>query len=226
MPRWSRIGFVKADGTLVNINVNTSDNCSDSGAIPGQGTIYSYDFTTPTNVSDFYLYSVYPGGDRACYIDIQASTDNSTWVTINGSLIAQSYANCGLRFTPILTDGYGDPGTQSNGVGSNASYTSGERGGNGGQGITYSISGTAVTYGGGGGGGAGCSNSNSTPYGIGGAGGGGNGQLPTGPRSSSQGVDGLGGGGGAGGDGLGGANNVQFGSHRGGHGVVIIRYLA
>jgi len=83
-------------------------------------------------------------------------------------------------------------------------------GGAGGAGASYSITGSAVLYGGGGGGGG---NSANTP-GAGGTGGGGGGGTNRG--SGAAGTDGLGGGGGGGG-------NFDGAGGRGGSGVVIIR---
>jgi hypothetical protein len=84
-------------------------------------------------------------------------------------------------------------------------------GGNGGDGVTSTISGSSVTYAGGGGG-------SGPSWGYGGTGGGGNGINTNG--NASSGTGGLGGGGG--GHRGGGAGN----SGAGGSGVVIIRYLS
>lgn len=83
-------------------------------------------------------------------------------------------------------------------------------GGNGGDGVTSTISGSSVTYAGGGGG-------SGPSFGYGGTGGGGNGINTNG--NASSGTGGLGGGGG-GQRGNGGGN-----SGAGGSGIVIIRYL-
>ena len=96
-------------------------------------------------------------------------------------------------------------------------YTGAQRtpGGNGGNGLQYSISGSAVYYGGGGGGGA---NNNSSPtvdFGHGGAGGGGDGaNANLGNGTAGQANTGGGGGGG----------DWEASGANGGSGIVIVRY--
>lgn len=84
-------------------------------------------------------------------------------------------------------------------------------GGAGGAGVSSSISGVSITYGGGGGGGGLGSG------GSGGSGGGGNGLAGDPPTSSSVGINGLGGGGGG--------NAGENAGSRGGSGIVIISYV-
>lgn len=90
----------------------------------------------------------------------------------------------------------------------NGGNATSSRGGHGGNGLTYDISGSNVTYGGGGGGGA-------STGGNGGSGGGGKGA--SGSTSATAGTHNLGGGGGGG---SGSSNNGA----RGGSGIVIISY--
>ena len=89
-------------------------------------------------------------------------------------------------------------------------------GGTGGDGTTSVISGASVTYAGGGGGGAGAGVVGLGVGGAGGAGGGGNGE-DDGGGSGTNGTDFLGGGGG-------GADDQTATYHRGGSGVVILRF--
>jgi hypothetical protein len=114
--------------------------------------------------------------------------------------------------------GAGNPNSPfQGGGGGGAGGVGGSPNGNGGAGLSYSITGTLVTYAGGGGGGA------DSSAGTGSAGGG-NGGLP-GSRAPTQGTDGLGSGGG------GGASQnptpLTFNSitgARGGHGIVVLKY--
>ena len=116
-------------------------------------------------------------------------------------------------------DGGSHPGNFSNagagGGGASAvgtNVTAYDIGGNGGNGIASSITGTSVTYGGGGGGAA------TTTRGTGGTGGGGNGAQGT-NVAGDAGTANRGGGGGASGGGSG------YNGGAGGSGVVILRYL-
>jgi hypothetical protein len=105
----------------------------------------------------------------------------------------------------VVGDGRGGGGGGATEVGQNAS---GSNAGNGGTGLTSSISGSSLVYAGGGGGGA------VFNRGLGGSGGGGNG----GSRS-------LGGSAGASNTGGGGGGNGESTGSNGGSGIVIIRYL-
>lgn len=100
-------------------------------------------------------------------------------------------------------------------------------GGNGGNGITNSITGTATYYGGGGGGNVAEQIAGSTFQGMGGLGGGGDGADYFGKLSTyqhqSDGVDGLGGGGGGGSSN---STTSYFQIGRGGKGVVIVKIHA
>jgi len=137
--------------------------------------------------------------------------------------------------------GYGGPGTAGQGyAGGNSNYNHVGGGGggagevgtdgpyiantnnnyrSGGNGLESSISGTATSYAGGGGGGT---HNISAPM-TGGSGGGGAGGSVPNSRLAVQGTDGRGGGGG----GNGGCepNHPGFPPARGGHGVVVVRYL-
>jgi hypothetical protein len=92
--------------------------------------------------------------------------------------------------------------------------TSPVKGGDGGDGISNSISGTPTDYAGGGGGGEYYGGT----QGFGGAGGGGDGALNTGPVAAEAGTANTGGGGG------GGTNNSKNGA-KGGSGIIIIKYF-
>ena len=107
------------------------------------------------------------------------------------------------------------------GPGNTSSNTqAGRKGGNG---LSYSISGTATNYGGGGGGAKHSSSGYNSPdaLALGGLGGGGNGGAINPNNRGGGGVDGLGGGAGAG-DYIG---SGSAGGLPGGSGVVIVRYL-
>ncbi len=105
-------------------------------------------------------------------------------------------------------------GAGGGGAGAAGANTTGGVSSAGGNGVTYSISGTSVTYGGGGGGGK--SNAGAMPGGTGGGGAGGT-------SSSMNGVAGTANtGGGGGGGGANGGNSGNGGN--GGSGIVIIKY--
>lgn len=104
--------------------------------------------------------------------------------------------------------GGGGAGTAAENLAGNAW----EKGGDGGDGLEITITGSPEAYSGGGGGGAA---QGTTPVGLGGSGGGGNGANDSTPPTPGE--DGTGGGGGGG-------NNSQIGAE-GGSGVVIIRYV-
>lgn len=103
----------------------------------------------------------------------------------------------------------GGNGTEDNGI-----FQNWTRGGNGGDGLASSISGTSITYAGGGGGGA-ERNGGSESAGSGGSGGGGNGSTGSGNNGGNGTANRGGGGGGAGNDANGGS---------GGSGIVTVRY--
>ena len=132
--------------------------------------------------------------------------------------------------TPAPSIGFGHPGGQrghhgsgggggAGSVGQSAAQGGGpEFGGDGGNGLSYSISGTATLYGGGGGGGAG---NYSQPRGDGGPGGGGQGGSQPQGRNATDGQANTGGGGG----GAGGSHNISPATGgAGGSGIVIVSY--
>jgi len=121
----------------------------------------------------------------------------------------------GPVFATIENDGPGQGGGGAGGIGKSGSglVDTNCKGGDGGVGLTCSISGTLTTYAGGGGGGG------STGVGVGGVGGGGNGGLVS--QNSTTGMPNTGGGGGGGG--AMGTGTARFGA-AGGSGIVIIRY--
>ena len=112
------------------------------------------------------------------------------------------------------TDNNGGGGGGAGAVGGNAVGTSAP--GNGGVGLSNSITGSAVYYAGGGGGSTETTSSGSS----GGNGGGGNGGIESSTTNATDGTDGKGGGGGGGE-----RNPSSNGSGDGGNGVVIVRYL-
>jgi len=94
-PRAARLGFVTVNA-YSTINTFVADNCADSGSIPGQGTEYTYDFTTPTVVAGAFIYSTYGGGSRQCNVDILWSDDNTNftlWETVN----QRNNTACGIQ---------------------------------------------------------------------------------------------------------------------------------
>lgn len=97
-PRVSRIGLTDKDGVDTNITTFTSDNCGDSGGIPGAGTSYSYDFGTAKVITGSYIYSVYNGGVRAAAHSLWWSDDNSTWYKATPSnIVVSNNSSCGIQ---------------------------------------------------------------------------------------------------------------------------------
>jgi hypothetical protein len=82
-PRVSRIMLVNENATPTTIVTFTSDNISDSGTIPTDGSSYTYDFgsTTPQRIIGAQIYSTYVGGVRAANIKVEYSNDNTTFYT-------------------------------------------------------------------------------------------------------------------------------------------------
>ena len=129
------------------------------------------------------------------------------------------YQNGGNSFSTIAGGGGGAGGV---GGGARNDTTKTSANGNGGDGKSYDITGTSITYGGGGGAGAHKGGLSSISNGLGGSGGGGNGVNDTTTSSSgTQGDDGKGGGGGGSS-----YNSSPTGikGGNGGSGIVIIRY--
>ncbi|PIR05184.1 MAG: hypothetical protein COV57_00370, partial [Candidatus Liptonbacteria bacterium CG11_big_fil_rev_8_21_14_0_20_35_14] len=136
---------------------------------------------------------------------------------IGGSGTSGQGSNGGRGSYTSLSGGYGGGagGGGAGGAGEDSVYVSPGSGGDGGLGLTNSISGSSVTYAGGGGGGAWSSSANN---GVGGSGGGGAGAYSG--VAATAGTPNTGGGGGGAyyqGNGVAGA--------AGGSGIVIIRYL-
>ena len=90
-----------SNGNKYNVNVATSDNCSDSGTVPSTGDSYVHDLGSGNSATwtGIGLYSTYEGGARSAVVYLDRSTDNSTWVTV-GSVTALANSECGeLDFT-------------------------------------------------------------------------------------------------------------------------------
>ena len=94
-PRASRLGFVTLNA-YTTITTFTTDNCSDSGTIPGTGTEYTYDFTTPTVVAGAFIYSTYGGGSRQNNVDLLWSDDNTNW-TLWETVNQRNNTACGIQ---------------------------------------------------------------------------------------------------------------------------------
>lgn len=101
-PRMGRLGLTvnnsstKSNGTDYDIYVAAPDNCADNGAIPGDGTVYSYDFGSAVEVTGSYFYSVYNGGNRASTCHVEWSDNNSSWTTAWSGPISNHGNQCGL----------------------------------------------------------------------------------------------------------------------------------
>jgi hypothetical protein len=97
-PRASRIGLMLAGTTTDQDIINfTTDNCSDSGSIPGTGTEYTYDFVTPKTVVGSYFYSVYNGGSRTGAAGIYYSDNGTTWTQWGTNFAVPNNSACGIQ---------------------------------------------------------------------------------------------------------------------------------
>jgi len=76
------------------IFTQTTDNCNDIGTFPGNGTTYSYDFSTPTLIKSAKIYSTFGLGTRAANYAVQYSSDNTNWTTFFGGIMFAS--GCGI----------------------------------------------------------------------------------------------------------------------------------
>jgi len=98
-PRVARY-VLTLDGVDVTISTATSDNCADSGAVDGPGwgaTNITYDAGAGQlkEVTFAKVYSTFNGGLRSANYTVQASNDNSAWITqFSGVMAANS--QCGL----------------------------------------------------------------------------------------------------------------------------------
>ncbi|WP_264521867.1 glycine-rich domain-containing protein [Flavobacterium sp. N1994] len=146
---------------------------------------------------------------------------NTTTSLLSGGTAVSGMGNNGggsqgnnKNFSNICGGGGGGAGA----VGGLGGTSNGVKGGNGGVGVSNSITGVAVFYGGGGGGGV---TFNGSAAGVGGNGGGGAGSK--GDVTATSGTANTGGGGGGFGSTNGGVSNNLSGA--GGSGIVIVRYL-
>jgi hypothetical protein len=96
-PRISRIYILEQSTQLLIYNNSSSDNCSDQGGIPGNGTTYTYDSGSGNtkNITGFGFYSVYAGGNRGSNIQLTGSNNNTTWTDIGSIVDAQTNSSCG-----------------------------------------------------------------------------------------------------------------------------------
>jgi hypothetical protein len=159
------------------------------------------------------------GGGGSGYLGVAAvggsGGGGATWVVVAGTA---GQGNAGGRGTGASSQG-GGGGGGAGGVGGDA-YQPGvspdNYAGDGGVGISNSITGTATYYAGGGGGGRGGVATSPATAGAGGLGGGGNGSNGASPSSVTAGAANTGGGGGGGG-------HPHVTSAGGGTGIVILR---
>lgn len=111
-PRASRIDFFDSTtSSWLNLITYTSDNCSDSGGIPGTAPCYNEssnpitkDFTsTSTAITACRFYNTYNGLVRCATINILYSSDNVTFTALwTGNATTSPSAACGL-YTISLT---------------------------------------------------------------------------------------------------------------------------
>jgi hypothetical protein len=111
-PRVSRIDFFDATtSSYINLITYTTDNCSDTGGIPGNPPCYAEnsgiiakDFgSTSTAITGCRFYNTYNGAVRCATIQIQYSNDNVNFVGLwEGNATTSPSATCGL-YTISLT---------------------------------------------------------------------------------------------------------------------------
>ena len=97
-PRAARLIVRNTSNSDTTIQTFTGDNCSDSGTIPTDGTAYTYDFGSTTNLKDTAFYSSYNGGDRTASSFLYGSSDNSNW-TLLGSARTSNESSCGILYS-------------------------------------------------------------------------------------------------------------------------------
>ena len=99
LPRMARIVLEEPDGTQTNVQVFTSDNTSDSGTIPSNGSTYNYDAGSANakGFSKMLFYNTFTGGDRSGEYMVLWSHDNTNFVMGWGG-VCQSYSAGGLVY--------------------------------------------------------------------------------------------------------------------------------
>lgn len=94
-PRVSRIMLVDQTNQAIDVVNFTSDNCSDSGTIPGQGTTYTRDYGQRIAIRAAQIYSTFGGGTRSSNYSVEYSNDNVNWTT-SFSGVMSSATGCGV----------------------------------------------------------------------------------------------------------------------------------
>ena len=108
-PRVSKIYLVKSDGSKENFVSFTSDNCSDTGDIPTQGTVYDIDLGSDDEAIGSGFYVTFGGGERNINYTLSYSDDNANW-----NIASSNYVNanaCGewnnaIQIAKDETDNY------------------------------------------------------------------------------------------------------------------------
>lgn len=82
-PRCSRLYVIDANENKHTVQTYTSDNCSDTGGIPSQGSSFTFDSTSnPRSFIGIGGYVSFGGGTRGAYVTLQVSQDNSTYISL------------------------------------------------------------------------------------------------------------------------------------------------
>jgi hypothetical protein len=95
VPRLSKIYLYESNGTRRTHKNLHSDNCSDQGPIPAEGTNYDADYTNQYNFTNAGLYATWNGCCRSAVFHVYYSDDNTNWTYSFSTDISQS--GCGEK---------------------------------------------------------------------------------------------------------------------------------
>lgn len=81
-PRVSRLYVIDASQNKHTVQTYASDNCSDTGGIPSQGSSFTFDSSSNPRVFIGIGGYVSFAGARGANVTLQGSQDNSTWTDL------------------------------------------------------------------------------------------------------------------------------------------------
>jgi len=95
-PRCSRLYVIDSNENKHTVQSYASDNCSDTGGIPSQGSSFTFDSSSnPRSFIGIGGYVSFGGGTRGAYVTLQVSQDNSTY--INLGTVDFTASSCGEK---------------------------------------------------------------------------------------------------------------------------------
>lgn len=94
-PRVSRLYVIDASENKHTVQSYASDNCSDTGGIPSQGSSFTFDSTSnPRSFIGIGGYVSFAGA-RAAQVTLQVSQDNSTYISLG--TVTFTASTCGEK---------------------------------------------------------------------------------------------------------------------------------